>query len=428
MCSDLFRIPIEVSGVPIFGVGVVLSVWLVVGGFATWRSVRSHGWSGETASTFVLLVGVSVAIVLLPRMFPEGLPIRGFGMMVLAGSLAGVALASYRAEQVGISRDVILSLTIWLFVCGIIGARAFYVVEYWEEGFADPNWLVTVGNVLSFPAGGLVIYGALIGGLAAFVWFVRRHRLPALAVADVVAPSIMLGLALGRVGCLLNGCCYGTVSNLPWAVTFPQYSAADRFSGPYESQVRLGDMYGFRLAADELGRPRVVRVDEGTRADEAQVEVGDIVREINGQEVQRLQDAENAIWSSFWGERTLVLVTNAGTHELPTAAVSPRSLPVHPTQVYSAINAALICWLLWEYYPFRRRDGEVMALMLTIYPISRFLLEMIRTDESAIFGTGLSISQNVSIVILIAMVFGWIILRRLPPRIALGGGAGTVAT
>ena len=96
----------------------------------------------------------------------------------------------------------------------------------------------------------------------------------------------------------------------------------------------------------------------------------------------------------------------------------PASLPVHPAQLYSAITAALIGWLLWSYYPFRRRDGQVVALMLMLYPISRFLEEIIRTDEPAVFGTGLSISQNISLAVFVAGIGLWFYLSKQPASIA----------
>ena len=87
---------------------------------------------------------------------------------------------------------------------------------------------------------------------------------------------------------------------------------------------------------------------------------------------------------------------------------------MHPTQIYSSINAALLAWVLWAFYPFRRRDGEVVALMVLLYPISRFLLEMIRIDESAVFGTGLSISQNISVALFVLAVGFWVFLWNQP--------------
>ena len=91
-----------------------------------------------------------------------------------------------------------------------------------------------------------------------------------------------------------------------------------------------------------------------------------------------------------------------------------RSRPVHPAQLYSAIDAGLLCWLVWSFYPLRRRDGQALALLLTAHPITRFLLEIIRTDEPTVFGTGLSISQNISIGIFVFAIGLWWHLSRRP--------------
>lgn len=341
MRSELFRIPIEWAGVPIFGLGVALVVWIV--GCLVGMYVLSKKSDGSWKEILPGLVIGSIAIVLLPRLFPEGLPIRGYGVMVLCGVIAGILLAMHRARQVGLSPDVILSLAFSFLLCGIIGARLFYVIEYWDTRFKSENWWETAINIVKFTEGGLVIYGALIGSTVALVFSVWRRKLPLWAMADLIAPSLMIGLAFGRIGCFLNGCCYGGVCDLPWAVTFP------RDSLPYIEQYESG----------------------------------------------RFGD-----------------VASLNPSELPA-----RSQSVHPAQLYSAIDAALLGWLLWSYYPFRRRDGEVIALMLTLHPISRFLLEMIRVDEGAVFGTGLSISQNLSIVFLVLALVGWILLLRKPPRL-----------
>ena len=130
-------------------------------------------------------------------------------------------MAMYRARQGGLDPEIILSLAIWLVVCGVIGARLFYVIEYWDEKFAGRSPRDTLLEILNVPEGGLVIYGGFIGAAAGFVVFMRKHKLPLLAMADLVAPSFMIGLALGRIGCFLNGCCYGGETDWPWAVTFP---------------------------------------------------------------------------------------------------------------------------------------------------------------------------------------------------------------
>ena len=103
---------------------------------------------------------------------------------------------------------------------------------------------------------------------------------------------------------------------------------------------------------------------------------------------------------------------NQSTFENWLKPLPERSLPVHPTQAYSAINALLICAFLLAVSPFCRRDGMVLALLLSIYPVTRFLLEQIRTDEASVFGTGLSISQNVSIALLSAVAALWIWVLR----------------
>ncbi len=97
-------------------------------------------------------------------------------------------------------------------------------------------------------------------------------------------------------------------------------------------------------------------------------------------------------------------------------ATSPpaRSLPVHPAQLYSSLDAFLLTFFLLAWYPFRRHEGEVTALMLTIYPIQRIFEEILRTDELTVFGTGMTISENVSILMLAAAVALWIFVLRGP--------------
>jgi phosphatidylglycerol---prolipoprotein diacylglyceryl transferase len=424
MQSELLRIPYEWNGVPIFGVGVLLAIWALASVAILAGLVRRHGWSGETWSTVPVLLFVGAAILVLPRVFPGGMPIRGYGVMLLAGISAGIALAIRRAQQVGLDHEIILSLTVWLVVAGVVGARLFYVIEYWEEKFAGHSLGKTLAEVANVPEGGLVVYGGLIGAAVAFILFVRKYRLPLLPLADIVAPSLAIGLALGRVGCFLNGCCYGGPSDFPWAVTFPKYSSryeaaqlpeARRFSPPYADQAAHGELYGFQFDARENGAVVVSRVENGLPAAAAGLKVGDEIRAIGGKPISSLDDAERLIFERFVSELPLQLERTDGTLiTIDAIPLPPRSRPVHPAQLYSAIDAALLCWLAWSFYPFRRRDGQVIALLLTIHPVTRFLLEIIRTDEPAVFGTGLSISQNISLVVLvIALGLWWYTSRRL---------------
>jgi phosphatidylglycerol:prolipoprotein diacylglycerol transferase len=427
MCSELLRIPITWGGVPIFGVGVLLAIWAVMSAITLVGLVRRQGWTSEVWSSLPVMLLAGAVIVFLPRVFPEGLPVRGYGIMLLAGISAGVGLAIYRARQAGLHYELILSLAVWLVVFGVIGARLFHVIEYWDEHFAGKRPAETLLEIINIPEGGLVIYGGFIGAAVGFAVFVRKHRLPLLAMADLVAPSLAIGLALGRIGCLLNGCCYGGQSDWPWAVTFPQYSspreaakpqAARRYSPPYGDQASRGEMYGFRIDTNEYKQAVITRVEDGSPAAVAGLAVGDVVTAIDGHRIGSLADARSWIFADFVAQQPLQVALHAGkTVRIPPVAVPTRSRPVHPTQLYSAIDAGLLCWLLWSFYPFRRRDGEVLALLLTIHPVTRFLLEIIRTDEPAVFGTGMSISQNISVLLFAAGVALWWWLARHPQTV-----------
>ena len=137
--------------------------------------------------------------------------------MVALGFLAGLWTASRRAVLTGISSEKILDLGPWLIVGTIIGARALYVISYWREEFAGRS----IAEVFMVWRGGLVFYGGFIGASSACILYTRLNKLPLWKVADAVAPSIALGSVFGRIGCLMNGCCYGRECHLPWAITFP---------------------------------------------------------------------------------------------------------------------------------------------------------------------------------------------------------------
>ncbi len=427
MCSELFRIPYSWGGVPIFGFGVLLAFWAVASALTLASLVRRHGWSGETWGTIPMLVLLGAAIVGMPRLFPDGFPVRGYGVMLLLGISASVGAAAYRARQVGLNPELILSGAIWLVVSGIIGARLFYVIEYWGVRFGTGNLRDTIFEILNFPEGGLVIYGGFIGSAIGVLYFTRQHRIPFLALADLAAPSLMIGLAFGRIGCFLNGCCYGGETNLPWAVTFPKYSSryeadqplsARRYTPPYTDQAARGELHGFRIEP-QGDQPAVVsRVDAGSPAAAAGINVGDAIAAINGTAVESYAQAKALLqFQILESQQTIQLVLRSGrTVDIPSLPLPDRSGRVHPAQLYSAIDAGLLAWLLWSFYPFRRRDGEVIALMMTIHPITRFLLEVIRVDEPSVFGTGLSISQNISVAFLVCAAGMWWYLSQQPRK------------
>jgi phosphatidylglycerol:prolipoprotein diacylglycerol transferase len=259
--------------------------------------------------------------------------------------------------------------------------------------------------------GGLVVYGSLIGAMVAMAWFVYKRGLPLLALSDLIAPSLVLGLAIGRIGCLMNGCCYGGLCDHDWAITFPPKTL------PYEHHQATGQFFGFRLAKGPSGEPMVAEVLANTPAAAAHLKKGDVIAGIEGRSVNQLigldgdpvppfEAAKECL--SVGGTSVTITLGDDRVVRLQLNAPPSKSLPVHPTQIYSSINAFLLFALLMAYYPFRRRDGEVIALLLTLYPITRFLLEWIRCDEPPQFGTTLTISQNVSVLMLVLAIGLWI--------------------
>ena len=429
MLQTLYTIPVEIAGWPVFGFGLLLAVWAVASvGLLTWLAWR-QGFNADTWGyvPILMLIGAIIAWVLPELCNERGLPIRGYGVMMLLAVASAAALAVWRGKRVGIEPELVYSLVFWMLAPGIIGARAFYVIEYWPEyvrTLTEPGGGLGafLGRVINVAQGGLVVYGALLGGLTGLLLFVRKHRLPLLAVCDLIAPSMMLGLAIGRIGCLLNGCCFGGECDRAWAVTFPPNAP------PYLAQVERGRMFGMTLGDDPRSAPRVLGVNPGSPADRAGLKAGDSLQQINGSKISTTVQAHWALADAFFARNPLLIrVEGRPEIEVPAVEPPPRSLPVHPTQLYSSINALLTCLLLLAISPLRRRDGELLALLLSIYPITRFILEIIRTDESAVFGTGLSISQNVSLLLLLCAVGLWFYILRQPRGLAfpaVGRGAG----
>jgi phosphatidylglycerol:prolipoprotein diacylglycerol transferase len=143
------------------------------------------------------------------------LSIRWYGILTAAGFLAGYLIASRRAPQRGVSREAIADLVFWIMVGGILGARLFYVVQNWSDFSGRLIEIIRIDH------GGLVFYGGFCGACIAVAAVCRIKHLPMAAVADICAPALPVGHALGRVGCFLNGCCFGW----PWrgacAVEYP---------------------------------------------------------------------------------------------------------------------------------------------------------------------------------------------------------------
>lgn len=449
MRQTLFYIPIEFHGTPIFGFGVLLAIWAVASGLFLWLRIRSQGWNADTRAFLPVLGLVGAAIYFLPSIVGErqGLPIRGYGVLLLVAVFSAAALLVHRAKKLGFDLEKVLSLAIWLFVAGIVGARVFYVIQNFGSSYyrVDPvsnqfDFWGTAKAVLNLTQGGLVVFGSLIGGAIAGVIFTRLHRLPALATADLLIPSVILGMAIGRIGCFMNGCCFGAACDLPWSVSFP-YGSPPYHDGADRGELQL---HGLFFGPRSDGPAIVTRVAPGSAAERAGLRPGDEIQAIfsrmpgeknfRRQPVRTVEDAQ-AILLRIEGEGTELGFSLAGggrlggVPESPDAAWTitadlPRTPPLHPAQLYSAIEGFLLLFVVLSYEPFARRSGELAAVALTLHPVGRFLVEMLRRDEPQQWGTGLTISQLISVAALGgAALLWWVVLRG---HAAKATAAGTV--
>jgi phosphatidylglycerol:prolipoprotein diacylglycerol transferase len=132
----------------------------------------------------------------------------------------GIELSARAARKHDIDETRIIDLGIVILISSVVGSRLLYVLTHLGE--YETDWL----GVFRVWEGGLIFYGGLIAGIVFGILYLMRKKMPVLRVTDLVAPQIALGIALARVGCFFNGCCFGEASNLPWACKFPPDSQA----------------------------------------------------------------------------------------------------------------------------------------------------------------------------------------------------------
>ncbi len=257
------------------------------------------------------------------------LQIASYGVMMMLGFLAGLFLLQKRAKNHNIPPEKIFNIAISMLICGVVGARVFYVIQYWESaGFAQ-NPL----NIFRIDKGGLVFYGGGIGGLIGAVAVMLKEKLPVLPSLGLIASVAPLSHAFGRIGCFLNGCCFGR---------------------------RTDSWIGIRF-------PRLI--EEGTTTDET-FNLGE--KYISGS-LAYLQHLELGIIDK----------------------TDKWSAPVHATQLYEVAYNLLIfgilSWWLWK----RKRPEELIGLYMITYGMARFVNEIFRVTEP--LAMGLSIAQIICI-------------------------------
>jgi len=181
-----------------------------------WSSTPIYGLVGAALLIYFKAEGVSGADFAKPW---TPVPIYAYGVMLGTSLVVGWFIAMSLAKKDGIDQQEAGTIYMWTAVWSIIGSRLLYVITNISE-------FDSITQVVMVNRGGLVAYGGMIGGFLASVYCCRKRKIPLLQWADVAAPSVVLGTAITRVGCLLFGCDFGARSNLPWAIKFPQGSPA----------------------------------------------------------------------------------------------------------------------------------------------------------------------------------------------------------
>jgi len=142
------------------------------------------------------------------------IPIRLYGLMIAVGFVVGVFLAARQARRESMNADRITDLCVYMLLMAIIGSRLLFVLTNLKDFASNPL------DAFALWKGGLVFYGGLLAALPVGIWYVKKHNLPVWQTADIMAPSVSIGHAFGRLGCFFAGCCYGAPCDGPLCITF----------------------------------------------------------------------------------------------------------------------------------------------------------------------------------------------------------------
>lgn len=170
------------------------------------------------------------------------LTLRWYGVMIATAIMVGVWLAGREGARKGFEREKIYDFAFYVILAGILGARLYFVL------FSDLSYFLSHPvKIVAFWEGGLAIHGAVIAGIVVAIWFTFKEKIPFWRWADTLAPSLILGQAIGRIGCFLNGDAHGIPTTLPWGLVYsPESPAGQMFPGQPLHPTQLYEL-GFNL-------------------------------------------------------------------------------------------------------------------------------------------------------------------------------------
>ncbi|MCA9244101.1 MAG: prolipoprotein diacylglyceryl transferase [Phycisphaerales bacterium] len=351
-----------------------------------------------------------------------GTLVPGYGLMLMIGFLTSIWWAARRAYKSGGNPDTILNCGFVAIIAGVVGCRTFFVIHYWPQFAAAGGPWEVFWSVVDVRKGGMEFYGGFVlSAIAIPLWLRLVEKVSVRWYVDIIAPSAALGLSIGRIGCFLNGCCWGGVCDQPWAVQFP-YGSTPQMSQwqkktpgselPIDLMVKNGAMM---IPIDGS----VFMYSDATiaaRADKAMQAAADREAAPQGSAERNKAQARLASLEPFYKIGLAEKQHGLSVAELRALAHQHPSLPVHPTQLYSMLTALLIALLLDAVYWRRSFDGQVLALLLIIEAPTRWLIETIRADNPHDTFMGLTVSQTAAVLLTLTGVTIWVLASRLPKR------------
>jgi phosphatidylglycerol:prolipoprotein diacylglycerol transferase len=165
------------------------------------------------------------------------LTLHTYGVLLALAFVAGLWIASRQGRKEGFDGARIADMAVYVLIAGLLGAKLLLLVVEWQNYTSNPR------ELFSLVQSGGVFYGGLLGAIPVALWYMRRHHLPIWKTADALAPAVILGQAIGRLGCFAAGCCYGRAANVPWAVTFRDPYTLRQVGTPLDVPLHPSQLY-----------------------------------------------------------------------------------------------------------------------------------------------------------------------------------------